>query len=240
MKYFVFLWLVALAFLNTIYAAGAACFTFEVFDHVAAPGAVPALVNSALTNHPYAQIRLNHGGVLAAATPIQVRLGRFIAVPPAPWDVNMPFVGAPPPMNLANINLMIARRLAHGVVIAPNLIANLAAANAAGVVTPALTTSLRAGGYLNNMSATLNRLTLGVFPVGTILGIPPAFIPDSVMVHIALPQRASKNLNELSHSSLATAIPGGLSLKDRINAPYALLGWPVPDSATIVSSDQLQ
>lgn len=90
------------------------------------------------------------------------------------------------------------------------------------------------------MSAILNRLTLGVFPPGTILDVPPAFIPDSIIVHVALPQRVSKNLNELSHSSLATAAPGGLTLKDRINAPYALLGQPVPNSATIVSSDHLQ
>ena len=241
MRHFVFLWLVVSAFSNAIYSAGAPCFTYEVFDHISAPGAAPALANSAITNYPDAQIRLNHGVVIAGVAPVQVRLGRFTVAPPAPWDVNMPFVGPPPPINLANINLIIARRLAHGVVIAPALIANLAAANAAGIVTPALTDSLRAGGYLNNMAAILNRLTLGVFPPATILGVPvPAFIPDSIMVHIALHQRASKNLNELSHSSLATAVPGGLTLKDRINAPYALLAWPIPDSATIVSSDHLQ
>ncbi|MEI6627942.1 MAG: hypothetical protein WCN27_00845 [Alphaproteobacteria bacterium] len=241
MRYFVFLWLVIHTFFNAIYAAGAHCFTYEVFDHVAAPGAAPAFENRALTNYPHAQIHLNHGAVLTVATPVQVRLGRFAAPPPAPWDVNLPFVGPPPHMDLANINLIIARRLAHGVVIASALTDNLAAANAAGAITPALITSLRAGGYLNNMSAILNRLTLGIFPLGTILGVPvPAFIPDSVIVHVALPQRASKNLNELSHSSLATAVPGGLTLKDKINAPYALLAWPVPDSATIVSSDHLQ
>lgn len=241
MKYFIFLWLVAFTFLNAIYTAGAPCFTYEIFDHVGAPGAAPALTNSAITNHPHSQIRLNHGMVLAGATPVQVRLGRFTVAPPAPWDVNMPFAGPPPPMHLANINLIIARRLAHGVVIAQALLDNLAAANVAGVVTPALIVSLRAGGYLNNMSSILNRLTLGVFPMGTILGVPvPPFIPDSIVVHVALPQRASKNLNELSHSSLATAVPGGLTLKDRINTPYALLAWPVPDSATIVTSDHLQ
>jgi len=241
MKYFVSLWFVVHAFFNAICAAGAPCFTYEVFDHVSAPGAMPVNVNSALTNYPDAQIRLNHGAVLAVAIPVQVRLGRFTVAPPAPWGVNMPFAGLPPLINLANINLIIARRLAHGVVIAPALLANLAAANAAGAVTPALITSLQAGGYLNNMSAILNRLTLGVFPLGTILGVPvPAFIPDSVLVHVAVQQRVSKNLNELSHSSLATAIPGGFTLKDRINMPYVLLGWPVPDSATIVSSNQLQ
>lgn len=240
MKFFASLWLVAFALFNNIYSAGTPCFTYEVFDHINVPGVGPALTNSAITNYPYDQIRLNHGVVLAGATPVQVRLGRFTTIPPASWDVNMPFVGPPPPMNLANINLMIARRLAHGVVIAPALLANLAAANAAGVITPALTSSLRAGGYLNNASDILNRLTLGVFPPGTILGVLPAFIPDSIIVHVVLPQRASKNLNELSHSSLATAVPGGLTLKDRINAPYVLLGGAMPNSATIVSSSQLQ
>lgn len=240
MKYFVSLWFIVFAFFNAICAAGAPCFTYEIFNHINVPGAGPVPTNSAITNYPHTQIFLNHGVVLVGAVPVQVRLGRFTMVPPAPWSVNMPFVG-PPPMNLANINLIIARRLAHGVVIAPALLANLAAANAAGAVTPALMTSLQAGGYLNNMSAILNTLTLGVFPPGTILGVPvPAFIPDSIMVHVALPQRASKNLNELSHSSLATVVPGGLTLKDRINAPYALLGIPVPDSAAIVSSDHLQ
>jgi len=36
----------------------------------------------------------------------------------------------------------------------PALLANLVAANAAGAVTLALTASLQAGGYLNNMSST--------------------------------------------------------------------------------------
>jgi hypothetical protein len=240
MKFLISLWLIIFAFFSDVYPAGAPCFTYEVFDHINAPGAAPALINNALENHSYHQIRLNHNVVLGGATPVQVRLGRFTGIPPAPWDVNLPFVGLPLPMNLANVNLMIARRLVHGVAIDQALLNNLAAANAAGAITPALTASLRAGGYFNNTSAILNRLTLGVFPPGTILGVPPAFIPDSIIVHVALPQRVSKNLNELSHSSLATAVLGGLTLKDRINAPYALLGQPVPNSATIVSSDHLQ
>lgn len=240
MKYLLFLWLVAATFSNSIHAAGLPCFSHETFDHVSIPGAMPALTNSASENYADTQKRLNHVVVVAAPTPAQVRLGRFAAMPPAPWDVHLPFAGAPPPMHLANINLMMARRLAHGVVVAPQLLANLAAANAAGIITPALTASLQAGGYLNNMSSILNSLTLVVFPIGTILGVLPAFIPDSVIVHIALPQRISKNLNELAHSSLATAIPGGLTLKDRIDAPYALLGVAPPNSVTIVSSHTLQ
>lgn len=60
----------------------------------------------------------------------------------------MPFAGFPPPINLANVNLMIARRLEHGALIDQALLNNLAAANAAGAITPVLTASLRAGEYL--------------------------------------------------------------------------------------------
>ncbi len=240
MKYVVCSLLLAAAFSSPIYAAGAACFSHECFDHVNVPGGLPALTNSAGDNYPDSQRRLNHAVVVAAAIPIQVRLGRFTAVPPAAWDVQMPFVGAPPVMNLANINLMIVRRQQHGVVVAPALLANLAAANLAGAITAPLTASLQAGGYLNNTSAILNRLTLPAFPVLTILGVLPLFVPDSVIVHVSLPQRVSRNLNEFSHSSLATAVPGGLTLKDKINAPFIAGGMALPDSITVVSSTQLQ
>ena len=243
MKRFIFLWLVVAALFSDIQAAGTPLLSHETFDHIGVPGAMPALTNSASDNYPDTQKRLNHPVVVVAPTPVQVRLGRFTTMPPAPWDVHMPFAGvAPPPMNLLNINRMIARRLAHGVVISPALIANLGAANAAGAITAQLTASLRAGGYLNNMSAIVNRLTLIGFPLGTILGVVPAFIPDSIVVHIALPRRVSRNLNELSHSSVATGAVGGLTLRDKINAPFAFLVGvvPLPDSVTIVSSNQLQ
>lgn len=241
MTFFVCLWLLVSPLFNAVHSAGAPCFSHETFDHIGVPGAMPALTNSASDNYPDAQKRLNHPVVVVAPTPVQVRLGRFTTIPPAPWDVHMPFAGPPLPMNLANITLVIARRQLHGVLVSPALLANLAAANAAGAITPALTTSLRAGGYLNNMSDVLNRLTLIAFPIVTILGVFPPFIPDSILVHVAVPQRISKNLNELSHSSLATAVPGGLTLRDRINSPYVLFGGvPLPDSATVVSSSRLQ
>ena len=241
MRGFVCLWLVVISFFNGAHSAGAPCFSYETFDHIGVPGAMPALTNSASDNYADTQKRLNHAVVVAGPIPVQIRLGRFTSIPPASWDVHMPFAGPPPPMNLANITLMIARRQFHGVVVSPSLLANLAASNAAGAITPALATSLRAGGYLSNLSGILNRLTLGAFPAGTIFGIPLMFMPDSVIVHIALPRRVSKNLNELSHSSLSTVIPGGLTLKDKLNAPYALLGGiPLPDSATVVSSNRLQ
>ena len=246
-KTFLPLSLLVCAFFNPIYAAGAPCFSYEVYEHVNVPGGQPALTNSATTNYPDEQRRLNHPVILADPVPVQVRLGRFTAIPPAPWDVHLPLAGPPLPMNLPNINRMITRRLAHGVLISPALLANLGAANALGVITPALTASLRAGGYFNDMSSIINRLTLGLFPLGTIFGVPLAFIPDSVLLHIALPQRVSKNLNELSHSSLSSPIPGapivpgGLTIKDMINGPYVLLGGiALPESATIVSSNRLQ
>lgn len=247
MKNFVCLWFFGTAFFNSLYAAGAPCFSYEVYEHINAPGGLPMLTNSASDNYADTQKRLNHQAILAGVVPVQVRIGRFTSMPPAPWIVHVPFVGLPPPMTLPNINRMIIRRRAHGVAISPALLANLAASNAAGAITPALTDSLRAGGYFNNMSFILNRLTLGVFPFGTIFGVPLAFIPDSVLLHIALPQRVSKNLNELAHSSLSSPIPGapimpgGVTVKDMINAPYSLLGGiPLPDSATVVSSNRLQ
>jgi hypothetical protein len=238
---FAFLFFILLSFSNpALYAVGDPCFSFEVFQHRGVAVPVPvAVVNNALVNYPYINMLANHQALRIAPVPIQVNLGRFIGAP-IPW-VGVPFAGPPFPLNLANINAVIARRLAHGVQISPQLIAELGVANGLGVITGQLHRSLTAGGYFTEMAEIINMLTLGVFPPGTILGTPiPAFIPDSIIIHIAIPQRVSKNLKELSHSSLATA-PGGLTLKDKIDEPYlALGGLPIPDSATIVSSDHLQ
>ncbi len=231
----VFLILISLPFYHVLLAAGdnPPCFTYEVFQH--RDVAAPIAINNALTHYVYGDIFANHVVLHGAPVPIQINLGQF----PPPW-VGVPFIGPPLPLNLVNINAVITRRLAHGVPIADQLIAELGVANGLGVITPQLRKSLTAGGYLNNMADILSGLTLGIFPPGTILGTPiPGFIPDSIVVHIAIPQRVSKNLREFSHSSLTTVL-GNLTLKDKINAPYAALGMPMPDSATIVSSDHLQ
>lgn len=256
MRYFVN-WCLFIVLGSSVNSAVNPCFTYEVFCHVN-PGVVgaalpAALANVAVNNYGHAVIAANHNpAAIAAGLPsASISVGQF-GMPGAVWAPPQPFVAPPLPMTLANINLMIARRLAHGVAIAPSLVNNLAAANAAGFVTNALRISLLRGGYFGYVSFLLNRLTLGVFPPGTILGVQlPAFVPNSVVVHISLPRRVSKNLNELSHSSLSTplaaAVPGAapvplptLTLKDRINVPFIIAGLQVPDSATIVSSDHLQ
>lgn len=255
MKYFVVVWYV----IKSAFAAGAPCFTYEVLCHVnpgAAAGPAAAANNAAVNNYGNGLISVNHAPAVGVgalpATLITLGGGGVLA---AGWAAPAPFAAPLVPMNLFNINGIINRRLAHGVQIAPSLLVKLAAVNAAvAAINPALANaaipilidSLRAGGYLNNTSRLLNSLTLGVFPLGTILGVPmPAFVPNSVIVHISLPERVSKNLNELSHSSLSTPLAAAvpvppLTLKDRINAPYLIAGLPVPDSATVVSSDHLQ
>lgn len=225
---------------SELYAAGAQCFSYEVFQHEPNPGvaASPAVAaHSSLANYDHGNILANHPAIRAAPIPIQINI-RHGGMPNLLWAIAMPFAGAPPPLlNLANVNAVVARRFAHQVPIADQLIVKLNAANIGGAMTPQLQRSLTNGGYLNEMAALLYQLTLGVFPLGAILGA--GFIPDSIIVHIALPQRVSKNLRELSHSSLSTAV-GNITLKDRIDAAYIALGMPVPDSATIVTSHQLQ
>jgi hypothetical protein len=261
MRYFVN-WCLFIVLGSSVNSAVNPCFTYEVFCHVN-PGVVgaalpAALANVAVNNYGHAVIAANHNpAAIAAGLPSSsISVGQF-GMPGAVWAPPQPFVAPPLPMTLANINLMIARRLAHGVRVRDNLQLAIAAALAAApaLASPLplpLLTSLRNGGYLNNLSALFNRLTLNAFPPGTILGVQlPAFVPNSVVVHISLHRRVSKNLNELSHSSLSTplaaAVPGAapvllptLTLKDRINVPFIIAGLQVPDSATIVSSDHLQ
>lgn len=256
-------WCLFIVFGSSVNSAVNPCFTYEVFCHVnpgVVGGALPAaLANVAGNNYGHAVIAANHNlAAIAAGLPsAHIYFGQPAQQQALAWAPPQPFVAPPLPMTLANINLMIARRLAHGVRVRDNLQLAIAAALAAAPALAAplplpLLTSLRNGGYLNNLSALFNRLTLNAFPPGTILGVQlPAFVPNSVVVHISLPRRVSKNLNELSHSSLSTplaaAVPGAapvplptLTLKDRINVPFIIAGLPVPDSIAVASSDHLQ
>lgn len=222
LKYFSLLFLAVSFFLEA-----ADCFSYEVFEHDGLQGND----NRALAQYSYRQIKDDHFN-----NPNQtlVLLGRG----GGPWNLNQ-FIAPLVVMNLANVNLMITRRLAHGVDISETLLDNLDQANNLGLVTNELRVSLQAGGYFRPIESIFNSLTLNPFPLGTILGVGvPILIPTRVVVHFSIPQRLSKNIKEISYSSLPTG--NDLTLKDKIDDLYNALGLNTPDSATVISSDTLQ
>jgi len=86
--------------------------------------------------------------------------------------------------------------------------------------------SAQNGGYLAPLANFLHRL---IIPA-TYAGLP---LTDRIVIHISLPKRVSKNMDELKNQSSVN--PAGLTIKGIIDNIYTGAGLPVPDSITVVS-----
>lgn len=237
---------------QNLYAAGPARFTYEVHEHEQA--AVPPPLNQSLVHYDYATIRARN----AAIPPMPVAGGALpqigislsnTAMAPGVWNhLNFPLPGAPLTIpeksRIAAIErplIGITVRFRHPAVVLATAL-GLPLPMAVAAVPPGyLPRALRAGGYNMPLERATYRLRHSIPHPGFVL-LPigaPAPIADSDVIHFHLQTKVSKNMKELSHNARVIGPPYS-SIKNIIDNQLVVLGLPRPDSATVVSFDNLQ
>lgn len=179
-----------------------------------------------------------------------VSKARLLGGVPAGWEHALIGLGAP--LNYQEACLMAQERQNIGITVNfrhPIEIAAISAgfgipavAAAFGWTIPGLTTyfnrALGGGGYRPTLLATaLYRFRHN--PPPNFVNLLAGGRADTIMIHIHVPRRVSKNAKELSYNAILNTL-GYFSIKDAINAQFNFLLLPAPDSGTILVADQLQ
>lgn len=244
---FVFSALVFFACQN-LYAAGPACFNYEVYEHEVVGAAAPFPPNQALVNYDYATVHARNA-VIPALAPgayqIEVSLGQAAAPPALPVWQNIPInLGAA--LTLPESCMMALGRQNIGLKVSFQNLPLIAAVAAGGPVPPGgyVQRALTGGGYRTPLATTTYRLRNNIPAPNFLFMAPPVAAPANfVIVHIHNSVRVSKNLKELSHNSLYNPAMGAVpyvSVKSIIDDQFLMLGLAAPNSGTVVSSDCLQ
>lgn len=246
-----FFLILSLLLCHDIYAAGPACFNYEMHEH---QNLAPAGLNRALVNYPHGLVVARNAVIPAlgpGALQVEVSLSRQLGAV-IPWQHAPIALGAG--LNLQEGCQMAIDRQHIGITVDfqhPLLIALVAAgfpvgAAAAflGIPPGYLQTALARGGYLNPLAASIYRFRHNFPPPNFVfLMAPMPANADTVMIQIHDLRRVSKNVKELSYNAILNpGLPGlpYISIKDMIDGQFALLGLPVPHSGTIISADFLQ
>lgn len=245
-KKFIFAQLITLCAQNA-FAMGPACFTYEAYEH---QGAL-AGANNALLNYTYALISARNGIIPPLAIGgLQIQVSLLNAGAAGPWNHNIALLGGGLThqeacmIALERQGIGIRTRFQHPLRI--QAVATGSTLLGASVGFPGglagftlyLNRALGGGGYRPTvLAAALYRLRNNV-PYPNFVALPVG-LADTVLIHIHNQVRVSKNAKELSYNSILNN-PAYHSLKDIIDAHYNALGLPPPDSATVLSSDNLQ
>ncbi|AIK96398.1 hypothetical protein ID47_06090 [Candidatus Paracaedibacter acanthamoebae] len=240
-----------------LFAAGPVCFNYEMHEH---QNLMPVGLNRALANYPHGTIVARNGIIpalgIGGAHSVGISLMNALGPLPMAWQHAVPILGGA--LTLQEACQMAIDRESLGIRVEfqePLALAFTAAGGipfAAGILgipvgnlIAYLHRALGGGGYLTPIATGIYRLRHNFPPPNYLLlaGMIPA-IADTVMIHFHDVRRISKNIKELSYNSILNpAIPGMppyISLKDMIDAQYAVLGLPIPDSGTTISADMLQ
>jgi hypothetical protein len=222
--------------------AAAPLFSYETFAHGGALAAPPAF-NAALQNYVYGITQARAVALGAIGAEISAQNGPL----GAPWaHQNAGAIMAPLPLALAAQMVLNRQLLGIPVVFQhPAAIASTAAGLPLPPGIPAnyVQNALAGGGYLMPLLGAIHNLQNAGL-AGLIAPILAAGDQRHFILHLHLPTRISKNVKELAYNSLPGPLGGvgGLyiTLKQLIDNTYAAAGGlPPPDSATILSSDNI-
>ncbi len=248
--------LISFLMVQQLCAAGPAAFNYEMHEH---QNLMPAGLNRALVNYPHGVIVARNGAIPAlggGAHSVGISLMNALGPVPMAWQHAIQPLGGV--LTLQEACQMAIDRESLGIRVEfqdHNAVAFTAAFGipaAAGMLgipalnlTAYLQRALGGGGYLTPIATAIYRLRNN-FPAPNFTAM-AGMVPgnaDTVMIHFHDTRRISKNIKELSYNSILNpavlGMPPYISLKDMIDAQYAFLGLPVPDSATTISADMLQ